>query len=186
MNDIAYPQHSNWEERSDLVYGPALRKALLILDKDQQTEIDQVERTPSKPSHQGSRETGDLYQRTTSRRLNRYKLLKSNIVSECEHTIKAKNGSVLRKSTVAVKPKKTLTEKLASAKKGVTRSPKSKLSKTVKSKPAMIAESSDSSDHQPLHSLPVRLPVEIEAREEAIAAWQGTSGTMTHEERELE
>ena len=132
----------------------------------------------------GSGSTGDLYQRTTSRTLNRYKLLKSNVIAESKHTIKLKNGSVLRKSVVAAKPKKTLPKKrkpatlkdmLASAKKGAIESPKSKRPKAKQ--PAPIAtyrsESSDSEDHQPLKNIPARLPVEISARHEAIAAGQG-------------
>ena len=77
---------------------------------------------------------------------------------------------------------------LASAKRVVIRSPKSKRPKTVNTKPSIVAEPSDSSDSEdylPLHSLPLRLPVKLAAREEAMAAGRGTSGTMTQEEREL-
>ena len=192
---MAYPQHSNWEEKSDLVYAPALRKAPLILDSDQQMEVDQCDGTKAMPPIQGKNEIGNIYQRTTSRRLNRYELLKSNVVSESEHTIKLKHGPVLRKSAVAVGPKQTppkkrkpvtVTEMLASAKRGVIRSPNSKKPKTANIQPSLIAElsdSSDSKDHQPLHSIPLRLPVEFEARQEAITAVQGTSGTLAQEKR---
>ena len=117
------------------------------------------------------------------------------MVSESEHTIKLKHGPVLRKSAVAVGPKQTppkkrkpvtVTEMLASAKRGVIRSPNSKKPKTVNIQPSLIAELSDSldsKDHQPLHSIPLRLPVEFEARQEAITAGQGTSGTLAQEKR---
>ena len=146
VNTIAFPQQANWEERSDLVYATALRNAPLILDTDQQLETGQGNESGIEPTTQGSGSTGDLYQRTTSRTLNRYRLLKSNVISESRHTIKLKNGPVLRKSAAAVKPKKTLPKKrkpatlkemLASAKKGATKSPKSKWPKAKQ--PAPIA-----------------------------------------------
>ena len=126
-NAIAFPQHSNWEERSELVYAPALRNAPLILDSDQQMETGQGNESVTKTNFQGSGSTGDLYQRTTCRTLNRYKLLKFKVISESKHTIKLKNVSVHRKNAAAVKTKKTLSKKrkpatlkemLASAKKG--------------------------------------------------------------------
>ena len=145
MSKTAFPQHSNWEERSDLTYAPALKKAPIILDSNQQMDTCPGEVTGGDPKIQGSGGTGpniqgsggacDLYQRTTSKTLNRYKPLKFNVISESKHTIKLKNGSVLRKSAVAVKPKPnlpkkrkpaTLKEKLSSAKKGAIESPKSK------------------------------------------------------------
>ena len=43
VSTIAFPQHTNWEERTDLMYDPALRKAPLILDSDQQMETRQGE-----------------------------------------------------------------------------------------------------------------------------------------------
>ena len=109
------------------MYAPALRNAALIIDSDQELETGQGNESGVEPTTQGSGSTGDFYQRTTCRTLNRYKLLKSNVISESKHTIKLKNGSVLRKSAVAVKLKKTLPKKrkpatlkemLASAKKG--------------------------------------------------------------------
>ena len=121
MSTTAFPQHSNLEERSDLTYAPALRKAPFILDSYQQMETCQGEVSgvdpkiqgsgDAGPKIQGSGDAGDLYQRTTSRTLNRYKLLKSNVISESKHNIKLKNGSVIRKSAVAVKPKNTLPKK---------------------------------------------------------------------------
>ena len=105
---IAFPHHANWEDRSDLVYAPALRNAPSILDSDQLLETGQGNESGTEPTIQGSGSTGDLYQLTTGRTLNRYKLLKSNVISESKHTIKLKNGSVLRKNALAVKPKKTL------------------------------------------------------------------------------
>ena len=145
LSKIAFPQHSNWEERSDLTYATALRRAPIMLDSDQQMDTCPGEGSGVAPKIQGSKDTGpnvqgsggarDLYQRTTSKTLNRYKLLKSNVFSESKHTIKLKNGSVLRKSAVSEKqkpilPKKrkpaTLKEMLSSAKKGVVESPKSK------------------------------------------------------------
>ena len=100
---------------------------------------------------------------------------------------------MLRKSAVAVKPKKTLPKKrkpatlkemLASAKKGAIESPKSKRPKAKQ--PAPIAtnqsESSDSDDYQPLKTLPARLPLDISERQEAIAARQGPSGRTNQEE----
>ena len=172
VSTIAFPQHANWEERSDLVYAPALRNAPLILDTGQQMETGQENESVTEPTIQGSGSTGDLYKRTTSRTLNRYNILKSNVISESKHTIKLKNGSVLRKSAVAVKPKKTLPKKrkpatlkemLANAKKGAIEKPKSKRPKANKPPPlvACQSESSDSEDHQPLRTLPARLPVEI-------------------------
>ena len=73
----------------------------------------------------------------------------------------------------------TLKEKPASAKKGAIESPKSQRPKAKQPPPiaAYQSESSDSEDHQP-----ARLPVEISARHEAIAAGQGTSGRTTQEE----
>ena len=140
MSKNAFPQHSNWEERSDLTYAPALRRAPIMLDSDQQMDTCPGEVSGVAPKIQGSKDTGpniqgsggarDLYQRTTSKTLNRYKLLKSNVISESEHTIKLKNGSVHRKSAVAEKPKPilpkkqkpaTLKEMLSSAKKGESR-----------------------------------------------------------------
>ena len=52
---------------------------------------------------------------------------------------------------------------LASAKKGAIESPKSKRPKAKQTSPIAVdqSESSDSEDYQPLHSLPVRLLVEI-------------------------
>ena len=130
-----------------------------------------------------------LYQRTTSKTLNRYKLLKSNVISESEHTLKLKNGSVLRKSAVASKPKPdlpkkrkpaTLKDMLASAKKGAVVSPKSKKAKTTRTVQVATFESdsSDTEDDQPLN-IPARLPVDMLARREAIAAGQGPSGSTT-------
>ena len=143
MSKIAFPQHPNWEKRSDLTYAPALRKLTIILDSDQQLDTcpGEVSGVDPKiqgsggagPKIQGSGGAGDLYQRTTSKTLNRYKLLKSNVISESKHTIKLKNGSVVRKSAVAVKPKPTLPikrklatlkEMLSSSKKGAIESPK--------------------------------------------------------------
>ena len=43
VSTTAFPQHSNWEEMSDLIYAPALRKAPLILDSDQHMETRQGE-----------------------------------------------------------------------------------------------------------------------------------------------
>ena len=140
------------------------------------------------PKIQGSGGACDLYQRTTIKTLNRYKLLKTNVISESEHTIKLKNGSVLSKSAVAVKPKPTLPKKrkpatlkelLSSAKKGAIESQKSKRPKAKQQVPVAIfqCDSSDSEDYQPLNIIPARLPVEVLARHEAIAAGQGPSGS---------
>ena len=125
MSKIAFPQHSNWEERSDLMYASALRRAPIVLDSDQQMDTCPGEVSGVDPKIQGSGDTGpniqgsggacDLYQRTASNTLNRYKLLKSNVISESEHTLKLKNGSVLRKSAVAGKPKPNLPKKRKSA-----------------------------------------------------------------------
>ena len=41
MSTIDFPQHSNRKERSDLTSAPALRRAPLILDSDQQMEVGQ-------------------------------------------------------------------------------------------------------------------------------------------------
>ena len=198
MSKIAFPQHSNWEERSDLTYAPALRRAPIILDSDQQMDTCPGEVSGVDPKIQGSGDTGpniqgsggacDLYQRTTSKTLNRYKLLKSSVISESEHTIKLKNGSVLRKSAVAGKPKPnlpkkrksaTLKEMLSSAKKGAIESPKSKRPKAMQqvSVATFQSDSSDSEDYQPLNIIPARLPVEVLARHEAIAAGQDPSGS---------
>ena len=198
MSTIAFPQHSNWEEPSDLTYSPALRKAPLILDSDQQMETcrGKVSGVDPKiqgsgdasPKIQGSGDGGNLYQRTTSRILNRYKLLKSNVISESKHTIKLKNGSVIRKSAVALKPKNTLHKKrnpatlkemLLSAKKGAIESPKSKRPKAKQQVPVATfqSDSSDSEDYRPLNIIPARLPVEVLARHEAIAAGQGPSSS---------
>ena len=122
MSAIAFPQHSNWEERSDLTYASALWKAPLILDSDHQMETCQGEVSGVDPKIQGSGDAGgpkvqgsgdggDLYQRTTSRTLNRYKFLKSHVISKSKLTIKLKNGSVIRKSAVAVKSKNILPKK---------------------------------------------------------------------------
>ena len=196
MSKIAFPQHSNWEDRSDLTYAPALRKAPIILDSDQQMDTcpGEVSGVDPKiqgsggagPKIQGSGGAGDLYQRTTSKTLNRYKLLKSIVISESKQTIKLKNGSVLSKSAVAVKPKPTLPKKrkpatlkemLSSAKKGAIESPKSKRPKAKQQVPvaSFQSDSSDSEDHQPLKIIPARLPIEVLARHEAIAAGQGPS-----------
>ena len=198
MSKIAFPQHSNWEERSDLTYAPALRRAPIMLDSDQQMDTCPGEGSGVAPKIQGSKDTGpnvqwgggarDLYQRTTSKTQNRYKLLKSNVISESKHTIKLKNGSVLRKSAVAEKqkpilPKKrkpaTLTEMLSSAKKGAVERPKSKRPKAMKkvSVATFQSDSSDSEDYQPLNIIPARLPIEVLARHEAIASGQGPSGS---------
>ena len=192
MNTIAFPKHSNWEERSDLVYAPALRKAPLILDSDQQLETHQGEESGVEPTIQGSGDAGDLYQHTTSRTLNRYKLLKSNVISESKHTIKLKNGSVIRESAVAVKPKilpkkrkpATLKEMVASEKKGAIESPKSKRPKAKQALPVATyqSESSDSEVYQPLKIIPAELSVEISARHEAIAAGQGPSSSRIIQE----
>ena len=199
MNKVAFPQHSNWEERSDLTYAPTLRRAPITLDSDQQMDACPREGSEVGPQIQGSGDTGPniqgsgegrtLYQRTTSKTLNRYKLLKSNVISESEHTLKLKNGSVLRKSAVASKPKPdlpkkrkpaTLKDMLASAKKGAVVSPKSKRAKTTRTVQVATFESdsSDTEDNRPLN-IPARLPVEMLARREAIAAGQGPSGSTT-------
>ena len=110
----------------------------------------------------------------------RYKLLKSNVISESKHTVKLKNGSVIRKSAVAVKPKNTLPKKqkpatlkemLASAKEGAIESPKSKRPKDKQPVPVATyqSESSDSKDYRSLNIIAARLPVEVSARLEAIA-----------------
>ena len=75
MSKIAFPQHSNWEERSDLTYAPALRRAPIMLDSDQQMDTCPEEVSGVALKIQGSRDTGpniqgsggtrDLYQRTT-------------------------------------------------------------------------------------------------------------------------
>ena len=52
---VSYPQDSNWEEKSDLVYAPPLRKAPLILDSDQQGEVNQGEGTKAMPPYQWKR-----------------------------------------------------------------------------------------------------------------------------------
>ena len=143
---------------------------------------------------QGSGGARDLYQRTTSKTLNRYKLLKSDVISELEHTIKLKNGSVLRQSAVAGKPKPTLLKKrkpatlkemLSSAKKGAIESPKSKRLKAMQnvSVATFQSDSSDSEDYQPLNIIPARLPIKVLARHEAIAAGQGPSGSTAVAER---
>ena len=114
-------------------------------------------------------------------------------MSESKHTIKLKNGSVIRKRAVAVNPKKTLPKKrkpatlkkmLASAKKGALAIPKSKRPKAKQPVPVAIyqSESSDSEDYQPLKIIPARLPVEISARHEAIAAGQGPSSSRIIQE----
>ena len=199
LSKVAFPQHSNWEERSDLTYAPALRRAPITLDSDQQMDACPRGESEVAPHTQGSGNTGpniqgsgkgrNLYQRTTSKTLNRYKLLKSNVISESEHTFKLKNGSVLRKSAVASKPKHdlpkkrkpaTLKDMLASAKRGAVVSPKSKRAKTTQTVQLATFESdsSDTEDNLPLN-IPVRLPVELLARREAIAAGQGPSGSTT-------
>ena len=130
----------------------------------------------------------DLYQRTTSKTPNRYKLLKSNVISESEQTIELKTGSVRRKSAVAGKPKPNLPKKrkpatlkkmLSSAKKGAVESPKSKRPKAMQkvSVATFQSECSDKEDYQPLNIIPARLPKEVLARHEAIAAGQGPSGS---------
>ena len=139
------------------------------------------------PNVQGSGGARDLYQRTTSKTLNLYKLLKSNVISESKHTIKLKNGSVLRKSAVAEKQKPILPKKrkpatlkeMLSRKKGVVESPKSKRPKAMKkvSVATFQSDSSDSEDYQPLNIIPARLPIEVLARHEAVAAGQGPSGS---------
>ena len=48
-----------------------------------------------------------VMQRPRERNLNRFKPLKSSIISQSEHTIKMSNGAVLRKSGVALKRTKT-------------------------------------------------------------------------------
>ena len=204
MSKVAFPQHSNWEERSDLTYAPALRRAPITLDGDQQMDTCPGEVSGVAPKIQGSRDTGpniqgsggehNLYQRTTSKTLNRYKLLKSNVISESEHTLKLKNGSVLRKSAVASKPKPNLPKKrkpatlkdmLASARKGAVVSPKSKRAKAMQTVQVATFESdgSDTEDYQPLNIIPARLPVEMLARREATAAGQGPSGSTAVVER---
>ena len=204
MSKNAFRQHSNWEERSDLTYAPTIRRAPIMLDSDQQMDTRPGEVSGVAPKIQGSGDTGlnihgsegarDLYQRNTSKTLNRYKLLKPNIISESEHTIKLKNGSVLRKSAVAGKPKPnlpkkrkpaTLKEMLSSAKKGAVESPKSKRPKAMQnvSVATFQSDSSDSEDYQPLNIIPARLPIEVLARHEAIAARQGPSGSTAVVER---
>ena len=206
MSSIEFSQHSNWEERSDLTYAPALTKAPLILDSDQQMEIGQGEVSGVDPKIQGSRDAGGskiqgrgggdyLYQRTTSRTLNRYKLLKSHVISESKHILKLKNGSVLRKSAVAVMPKNMLPKKrkpatfkemLSSAKKGAIESPKSKRPIAKQQKPVVTfhSDNSDSEDYRPLNITPARLPVEVMARQEAIAAGQGPGSSTLVVEHE--
>ena len=58
MSTIEFPQHSNWAELSDLTYAPALRKAPLILDSDQQMERGQGEVSGVDPKIQGSGDAG--------------------------------------------------------------------------------------------------------------------------------
>ena len=57
-----------------------------------------------------------VMQRTGELNLNRYKPLKTSIISQSEHTIKMSNGAVLRKSGVALKrtrtPKKRAPEQI--------------------------------------------------------------------------
>ena len=204
MSKIAFPQHSNWEERSDLTYAPALRRAPIMLDSNQQMDTCPGEVLGVAPKIQGSGDTGpniqgsggarDLYQRTTSKTLNRYKLLTSNVISESEHTIKLKNVSVLRKSAVAGKPKPnlpkkrkpaTLKEMLSSAKKGAVESPKSKRPKAMQnvSVATFHSDNWDSEDYQPSNIIPARLPIEVLARHEAIAVGQGPSGSTAVAER---
>ena len=64
VNTIAFLQHAKWEERSDIVYAPALRNAPLTLDSDQQLETGQGKESVTEPTIQGSGSTGDLYQPT--------------------------------------------------------------------------------------------------------------------------
>ena len=95
---------------------------------------------------------------------------------------------------MAVKPKPnlpkkrkpaTLKEMLSSAKKGAVESPKSKRAKAMQNVPVATfqSDSSDSEDYQPLNIIPARLPIEVLARHEAIAAGQGPSGSTAVPER---
>ena len=95
---------------------------------------------------------------------------------------------------MAVKPKPnlpkkrkpaTLKEMLSSAKKGAVESPKSKRAKAMQNVPVATfqSDSSDSEDYQPLNIIPARLPIEVLARHEAIAAGQGPSGSTAVAER---
>ena len=58
MSTVAFPQHSNWEERSDLTYAPALRRAPITLDSDQQMDACPREVSEVAPQIQGSGDTG--------------------------------------------------------------------------------------------------------------------------------
>ena len=95
---------------------------------------------------------------------------------------------------MAVKPKPnlpkkrkpaTLMEMLTSAKKGAVESPKSKRAKAMQnvSVATFQSDSSDSEDYQPLNIILARLPIEVLARHEAIAAGQGPSGSTAVAER---
>ena len=72
----------------------------------------------------------------------------------------------------------TLKEMLSSAKKRAVDSPKSKRPEAMQnvSVATFQSDSSDSEDYQPLNIIPARLPIEVLARHEAIAAGQGPSG----------
>ena len=69
----------------------------------------------------------------------------------------------------------TLKEMLLSAKKGAIESPKSRRPRATQRVPVAIyqSDSSDSEDYRSLNIKPARLPVEVMARQEAIAAGQG-------------
>ena len=108
---VTYSHHLNWEERSDSQYAPTMRKSLVKLNSDHQVDTDQEEVPQDELQNQGDKDAPGNYQRTTITTPNRYRILKSNIVSESKHTIKLKSVCVLSKSAVTMKPKPAVTKK---------------------------------------------------------------------------
>ena len=98
------PKDTNWGVRSDTEYNVKNRRHPMRLADDRIASQDNkpgIVRTTDAPAT--AMPPAVVMQRTGERNLNRYKPLKSSIISQSEHTIKMSNSAVLRKSGVALK-----------------------------------------------------------------------------------
>ena len=102
------PMDTNWGVRSDTEYDVKHRRHPMRLAEDRITNQDSepgINRTTDAPATVTPPMVA--MQLTGERNLNRYKPLKTNIISQSEHNIKMSNGAVLRKPGVELKRTRT-------------------------------------------------------------------------------
>ena len=102
------PMETNWGVRSDTEYDVKHRRHPMrpaedrITNQDSEPGINRITDAPATVTPPMV-----VMQRTGERNLNRYKPLKTSIISQSEHTIKMSNGAVLTNLGVALKQTRT-------------------------------------------------------------------------------